>query len=180
VRELQNLVESMVVLAPGHEITAEDIPREIRQGGSSRFLPVPVSPILRPEAGGLGAGGRELEFIIRSLVELKLQVEELRRRVELGGARSEEIGAPSDRWVGEVRPSGVVAPTVSAIEPRDQEPAPNVVTIKPGMTMDEIMRAAIEVALREALGNRRKAARMLGMGERTLYRKLKDYNLPGL
>jgi DNA-binding NtrC family response regulator len=87
--------------------------------------------------------------------------------------------APSDRWVGEGRHS-VTPASVSAIEPREQEPAPNEVIIRPGMTMDEIMRAAIEVALREARGNRRKAAKMLGMGERTLYRKLKDYNLPGL
>ena len=188
VRELQNLVESMVVLAPGREITADDIPREIREGGSARFLPVPLPPALRPEGLGMGTG-RELEFIVRSLVELKLQMEELRRRVELGGAgRGEEIGAPGGGWVGEVRPAATPtttpaatpAPAVSALEPREQEAAPNVVTIRPGMTMDEIMRSAIEVALRDARGNRRKAAKMLGMGERTLYRKLKDYNLPGV
>jgi DNA-binding NtrC family response regulator len=69
---------------------------------------------------------------------------------------------------------------VAAIEPRESEAPANEVAIRPGMTMDEIMRAAIEVALREARGNRRKAARMLGMGERTLYRKLKDYNLTSL
>jgi DNA-binding NtrC family response regulator len=113
-------------------------------------------------------------------VELKVQVEELRRRVELGGGRGEEISAPGEGWVEEVRPAVASAPVVGAIEPREQEPLPNVVTIRPGMTMDEIMRAAIELALREARGNRRKAAKMLGMGERTLYRKLKDYNLPGV
>ncbi|HEY9517216.1 MAG TPA: sigma-54 dependent transcriptional regulator [Gemmatimonadaceae bacterium] len=184
VRELQNLVESMVVLSPGHEITADDIPREIREGGSARFLPVPIGPLLRAEAGALGTGGRELEFIVRSLVELKLQVEELRRRVGPGeGMRDGGRGAsmPADEWVGEVRPGQAAeSPTVGAIEPREQDPPANVVTIRAGMTMDEIMRAAIEVALREARGNRRKAARMLGMGERTLYRKLKDYNLPGV
>ena len=41
VRELHNLVESMVVLSPGHEIGPEDIPREIRDA-RARFLPVPV------------------------------------------------------------------------------------------------------------------------------------------
>jgi DNA-binding NtrC family response regulator len=43
------------------------------------------------------------------------------------------------------------------------------------MTMQEMERAAIEAALREANGNRRRAAEMLGIGERTLYRKLKEY-----
>jgi len=54
----------------------------------------------------------------------------------------------------------------------------NVVVVKPGMTMAEIERAAIESALRETRGNRRKAAEILAIGERTLYRKLKEYNLP--
>jgi DNA-binding NtrC family response regulator len=40
VRELRNLIESMVVLSPGHEIHPEDLPKQIREGGASRFLPV--------------------------------------------------------------------------------------------------------------------------------------------
>ncbi|MDQ3243093.1 MAG: sigma-54 dependent transcriptional regulator, partial [Gemmatimonadota bacterium] len=59
VRELRNLVESMVVLAPGREIGAGDIPREIREGGVSRFLPVHVGAVLR---GASTADGRELDF----------------------------------------------------------------------------------------------------------------------
>src|SRR5205809_466120 len=43
VRELRNLVESMVVLSPGREIQPDDLPRQIRDGGSARWLPVPVS-----------------------------------------------------------------------------------------------------------------------------------------
>ena len=50
-------------------------------------------------------------------------------------------------------------------------------TITPGMTMAEIERTVIEAALKETRGNRRKAADMLEIGERTLYRKLKEYNI---
>src|SRR5687767_1694697 len=53
VRELRNLVESMVVLAPGREVGPEDTPRQIREGGAARFLPVHVGPIVR------GTGGTE-------------------------------------------------------------------------------------------------------------------------
>src|SRR2546426_7070064 len=74
VRQLRNLVESMVVLAPEGEIRASDIPRDIRERG--RGLPVRVAGATRDVAG------QELEFIFRSLVELKLQVEELRRRLD--------------------------------------------------------------------------------------------------
>jgi DNA-binding NtrC family response regulator len=45
------------------------------------------------------------------------------------------------------------------------------------MTMADVERAAIDAALRETHGNRRKAAEILGIGERTLYRKLKEFAL---
>ena len=87
-----------------------------------------------------------------------------------------ERGTP---WPAEVPAGGPGAGTFGAvgIEPRDQPPPPSVVTIRPGMTMAEIERAAIESALRETRGNRRKAAELLGIGERTLYRKLREYQL---
>jgi DNA-binding NtrC family response regulator len=47
-----------------------------------------------------------------------------------------------------------------------------------GMTLAEMEAAAITAALRDVAGNRRKAAEMLGMGERTLYRKIKEYGIP--
>ena len=174
VRELRNLVESMVVLAPDHEIQPADLPRHIREGGAARLLPVHVGPILR---GQERAAGRELEFIVRSLLELKLQVEELRRRLD------EERPALRDGWIGDVHPAAAAplttgVPPVAAIEPRDQAPPPNSAMITPGMTMADIERAAIELALRETHGNRRRAAEMLGIGERTLYRKIKEYRMP--
>jgi DNA-binding NtrC family response regulator len=171
VRELRNLIESMVVLSPGHEIQPNDLPRQIRDGGSARFLPVHVGPLVRGEAN---ASGRELEFIVRSLIELKLQVEELRRRMDV------DRPTLADGWIGEVHPSPVITPSssVPAIEPRDQAPPPNVVTITPGTKMADIERSAIEAALKETRGNRRRAADMLGIGERTLYRKIKEYRMP--
>ena len=45
------------------------------------------------------------------------------------------------------------------------------------MTMADAEKATIEGALRENAGNRRKAAEALGIGERTLYRKIKEYGL---
>ena len=45
------------------------------------------------------------------------------------------------------------------------------------MTMADIEREAIVLALHESEGNRRKAAERLGIGERTLYRKLKEYGI---
>jgi DNA-binding NtrC family response regulator len=45
------------------------------------------------------------------------------------------------------------------------------------MTRAEVEKVAIVAALKESRGNRRRAADQLGIGERTLYRKLKAYDL---
>lgn len=65
-----------------------------------------------------------------------------------------------------------------AIEPLETQPPPNVVTVLPGTKMSAVEKAVIEAALKETKGNRRRAAELLGIGERTLYRKIKKYRVP--
>jgi DNA-binding NtrC family response regulator len=181
VRELRNLVESMVVLAHDREIQPNDLPRQIRDGGSARWLPVPVGPIARAQEVARG-DGRELEFILRSLLELRLQVEELRRRFEdpaaIGGA------GPVGGYIGEVLPGADQAafrPVSGAVHPAGRlaprEAPSNAVLVEPGVKMADVERRVIEATLRETRGNRRRAADMLGIGERTLYRKIKEFEL---
>ncbi len=178
VRELRNLVESMVVLAPGRVIRPEDIPPEVRGGRRSEAL-VPI--VGRHSAPQEGAQGRpqELEFIFRTLYDLKLDLDDLRREFEVYRARHErEVvhhlppPAPAD--------GGYISlATLGGNTPREEEPEEErgVVVYRPGMTMQELEREAIVAALHEAAGNRRKAAEMLDIGERTLYRKLKEYGI---
>ena len=157
VRQLRNLVESMVVLAPGSEIRAADIPPDILEGPNT-LLPVRVQiPV--------GDGPiRELQFIFRSIMELRLQVRDLQRRLDERPQRVQVIDLGDDALVADVLP--------------EEEPdGAAEVVYRPGMTMAEIEKAAIEAALREAKGNRRRAAEELGIGERTLYRKIKAYQL---
>ncbi len=120
---------------------------------------------MRVDDPGPGASaGHELEFILRSLVELKLQVEELRRRLDDRSQRVQVIELSDQATVTDMLPAG------------DSDGAQPVV-YRPGMTMAEVEKAAIEAALTEYRGNRRKAAEVLGIGERTLYRKIKAYRL---
>ena len=46
-----------------------------------------------------------------------------------------------------------------------------------GVTLNELEKQAIIDTLRQVEGNREKAANILGIGERTLYRKIKEYDL---
>jgi two-component system response regulator HydG len=46
-----------------------------------------------------------------------------------------------------------------------------------GTSLEQIEKRAIRETLRLTAGNREQAAKLLGIGERTLYRKLKEYGL---
>ena len=170
VRQLRNLIESMVVLAPGGEIRASDIPIDDLEGPTA--LPVLASGRFGGSAAGHASGNStlpapELEFIFRGLMDLRIQVEELRRRLEDRGPRSPGV------QVIEVPEAGLTPIEIDSNEPK---PTPTVL-YQSGMTMADVERATITAALRECQGNRRKAAAMLGIGERTLYRKIKEYKI---
>jgi DNA-binding NtrC family response regulator len=159
VRQLRNLIESMVVLAPGNEIRASDIPPDVFDGGGT------LLPMRLMSAGqGGGGGGQELEFILRSLVDLRLQIEELRRRLDDHPQRVQVIDLGEHTQVTDV---------LSEVDHDGDQP----VVYRTGMTMAEVEKATIEAALREYKGNRRRASEVLGIGERTLYRKIKAYHL---
>ena len=176
VRELRNLIESMVVLAPGRVIRPEDIPSDVRYRRPDRAALVPVLS-RGPQVHVNGGDGPppQLEFILRTLFELRMDIEDLRREFEIYRERHREpISLPASTTFA--TPSFPYAP------PPPPEPEPveerGVVVFRPGMTMQDLEREAIGAALKEARGNRRRAAEMLGIGERTLYRKLKEYSIP--
>jgi DNA-binding NtrC family response regulator len=71
--------------------------------------------------------------------------------------------------------SGAAAPT-TAIVPVVSAGGTTAITLA-GMNLADLERKAIEETLASVNGNREQAAKILGIGERTLYRKLKDYGL---
>jgi transcriptional regulator with PAS, ATPase and Fis domain len=189
VRELRNLVESMVVLAPGRVIRPEDIPDDVRRGRGASLLPAPIiretggekhAPTLRPE----------LEFVFRTLVELRVDMDELRRDFE-AYRRDASVELAGDTVLGRLRDGALTAGPIDVasdaseesemVEPLSVEPRaaeePGVVVFRPGLTIEEMEQRAIQAALSEVHGNRRKAAELLGIGERTLYRKISKYEL---
>jgi DNA-binding NtrC family response regulator len=63
------------------------------------------------------------------------------------------------------------------ISQRRQLPGPTAPASLAGVSLNELEKKAISDTLARTEGNREKAAKILGIGERTLYRKIKEYNL---
>lgn len=190
VRELRNLVEAMVVLAPGPVLRPQDLPPEIRDGRRRALVPVTAAPVVIQRDGELANAVPELEFVFQTLVELRLDLEDLRRQFERWQQRQRELEAcprpalpPPREAAAPLEPAAMPAGAASAAPP-EPTPAPapappdDAIVFRPGMTMADLERQAIQLALLKVRGNRRKAAEMLGIGERTLYRKIKEYGIP--
>ena len=189
VRELRNLIESMVVLAPGAVIRPEDIPPEIRSGGVS-LLPAPrLDPAAVAVGGGHIPSSPQLEFVFRTLVELKVDIEDLKREFEAYRTGMRQLPPGADRpRTGEAVEIDITDAVESAFESAaadklpspdpEPDPAPSVtITVEPGTTMADIEREAILAMLEKTAGNRREAAEALRIGERTIYRRLKQYGI---
>ena len=181
VRELKNLVEAMVVLSPGRVITPQDIPPEIRAltPATTRLLPAPLPHM---ENGG---SAPELEFIFRTLIQLRMDVDDLRRHFEQYRREHPELPATAaDPYAMPLVTGGRSLDVLSRqqdvahADENDAEDEASTVVFRPGVTIQEMEKDAIVAALKAVAGNRRKAAEMLGMGERTLYRKIKEYGIP--
>lgn len=173
VRELRNLVESMVVLAPGRIIQPADIPPEIRIAPPStgRLLPAPMPP----QPGSTPAP--ELEFIFRTLIQMRIDMDELRRQFDEYRQSHREM--PSVPVYTSAMPLVAPGRSLDDLPVTDvTEDEASTVVFKPGVTIQEMEKDAIVAALKSVAGNRRRAAEMLGMGERTLYRKIKEYGIP--
>ena len=100
--------------------------------------------------------------------ELRKIIEQIRR---IGGGISEDgqghppNGKPDDRT------------GTDRSDPRSSREAWLTRAFEEGITLEELEKAYILMVLERVEGNRTQAARILGIGRRTLYRKLNDYGI---
>ncbi len=186
IRELRNLIESMVVLAPGSVIRAEDIPLDVRETSGRALLPVVPSDesfaVVTSDTSEGMPPIPQMELLFRTLVDMKIDLEDLRS--DFNRFRSRYTAADASAWdaaAGAASATDSIFPEIAAIEVSggredDGEHYPSI-QLAPEMTMAEIEREAISIALAGVGGNRRKAAERLGIGERTLYRKIKQFGI---
>jgi DNA-binding NtrC family response regulator len=149
VRELRNFLESMLALAPDRRIEVYDVKRYVEnQGQANRRLPVVT---------GKSVETAEHELIIQAILSLRAEIINLREALsDQGRMDSRQKTMPmSSSWTSRHG---------SAEIPSD-------------LNVEDMEKQLIQRALEYTKGNRKKAAQLLGMGERTLYRKLDKYQL---
>ena len=169
VRQLKNITEQISVLSEKREIDAETLSQFIPQDPESTELAT-------VEKAGKHSYESERELLYKVLYELRGNVTELKQEIDALKKQLGEHGTMTAQQYGHSLPhiaNGQMA-TVQAedavAEEIKNEPA------EP-MTREEHDKKEIMEALEKANGRRREAAIALGISDRTLYRRLKQYGL---
>jgi DNA-binding NtrC family response regulator len=157
IRELRNLIESLLILERGKQITSDILERHMVQRSRHKSL---VYDPARTEKN-------ELNVIYGSIIQLRQEIGEIRQMLQ------------------QLLPMRPIAPQLLLPGPSEQlpptqsvpAPATAVAAEGPTVPLEELEKRSIADALRKFEGNKRKTAQALGINERTLYRKIKEYGL---
>ena len=180
VRQLKNITEQMSVLSEQREITADMLTDFIPRDPDSTQLAI-------IEKGGKHSYESERDILYQILYELRGNVSELRRDLNtvrkqleetraLNGARGfeplpekhdETMSVPSKHAVSGTSLSDGMVEFADAEEISEPEV----------LNLSDVGRQMVEKALERNNGNRKKAAQELGISDRTLYRRIKQYGL---
>ena len=171
VRQLKNVVDQISVIEQCRDITPEILVNYLPQNEQSTGLVAVHSPQNSyDESKNIEMLKQVVFSLSKELETLKKQIQEMNKSNRILIDRVEEIEEHTP-LPAEVKQSEIEdVETESEIEDvTPVETAPTVIKTKADRD-----REAIEEALRASGGNRKVAADMLGISERTLYRKLKS------
>jgi DNA-binding NtrC family response regulator len=186
VRQLKNITEQMSVLSENREINAAMLQHFIPQDPESTQLAT-INPT------GAHTYESEREILYKILYELRGNVSDLRRdmtslRKQLDEARSMN----GDGTFGSQLAVDAEAPVTSVIQKPQRTPMPIIsnpyqvkaeeaeaeeISEPETLNLSDLGRQLVEKALERNNGNRKKAAMELGISDRTLYRRIKQYGL---
>ena len=149
IRQLKNVAEQINVMETNHDITAETLRKYLPENGLQNSI-----MLARPQNSG-DSFMNERELLYKVLFDMKRDMSEMRQ--QLNGLLSGQTQTPQPINQDEYQ----------AVEVLHDEPT----------NLEEIERDSIRRALERSNGNRKAAAEALGFSERTLYRKIKEYDL---
>lgn len=186
VRQLKNITEQMSVLSTEREIDATTIHQFIPEDPESTQL------AMIPNQGGAHSYENERELLYKILYELRGNVSEMRRemndmRKKIDEAGKLENATPYQQATPYPTTMHTLAPAEQHVTPygmhdmRQQNRVEDVeveeIKDSDSLNLNDLGRQMVERALEKNGGNRKKAAAELGISDRTLYRRIKQYGL---
>lgn len=173
VRQLKNITENMSITSEDREISA-DILRRYLPEDPHRGQLVTVS---NDSAGHSFENEREILYQI--LFDLRRDVSELKRIVrEQQTQGTSNVPAREYRYV--TAEGSILPPEQSKTEVKEKDKTKELPAdeyVEESVTLDDYEREVVKRALERNMGRRKETARVLGISERTLYRKIKEYGL---
>jgi transcriptional regulator with PAS, ATPase and Fis domain len=171
VRQLKNITEQISILSKERAITPEVLAKFIPQDKESTQLTVINN------GNSDHSFENEREILYKILFELRGNVNDMRREMgELKKQLDDVRATPISRPIAPMTPITPITP-LSNFEDADAEeyiePSPE----QENLNLNELSRQMLVKALERNNGNRSKAAQELGISDRTLYRRLKQYGL---
>jgi len=198
VRELKNVAEQLVVLEKSQFIDKDRLQKYLKgrqHHGSADNLPVVASRHRDEEEEDFkSTPGLDPALIYRALVEMRTDLSDLKKMLAkflYSSFSQKEIKALPEAMPRDFDPNDISIYTnkdgeeslgIRSMERDEEDEAPES-GIKSFFEDDEIPsiekaeKFLIQQALKKFEGNRRKASEALGVSERTLYRKLDQYEL---
>ena len=176
VRQLKNITEQISILSPERTITPEILARFIPQDQETTQLAT-----IHKE--GDHSFENEREILYKILFELRGNVNDMRREMGALKKQIEEVQSGSKQTVGDSLPSTQLAPIqpitpiTPALEDAEAEEYIEPEKEPENLNLNDLGKQMLEKALERNKGNRKKAAQELGISDRTLYRRLKQYGL---
>ena len=171
VRQLKNITEQISVLSKERVITPEILAKFIPQDRESTQLAV------LPNSGD-HSFENEREILYKILYDMRNNVNDMRREMSQLKKQIEEVQAKPTSAMSSIGPIGPMSP-ISPMTPQleDAEAEEYIEPEAENLNLNDLSRTMLEKALERNNGNRKKAAQELGISDRTLYRRLKQYGL---
>ena len=176
VRQLKNITEQISVLSTDRSITSEILSKFIPQDHETTELAT-----IQKE-GGDHSFENEREILYKILFELRGNVNDMRREMGAMKKQLEEVqgGKAVSPIATEALPATQLAPIrpiTPALEDAEAEEYIEPEREPENLNLNDLSKTMLEKALERNHGNRKKAATELGISDRTLYRRLKQYGL---
>lgn len=175
IRQLKNIAEQICVLEQRREIPADVLRLYLPQEEIGR------TPMLKQTSAGNSDFTTEREILYKVLFDMKKELDDLKQVVgNLTQGKATVPSQPQSAHIDNVPTDGtpILRTSAHSLNEDQYQQAEEVSIEDENLTpMQQVEKDTIRKALQHNNGSRKAACREIGMSERTLYRKIKEYNL---